>query len=205
MLNANDYPVSVQFDFASGTFDPVKIRDDRNLSDLQMMFHDRAAVKDMLAKANPLVYEIWLHPFETSKSDMALGVTRLLPGKVGDEYYMTKGHIHERDDQPEIYFCVRGEGYLLLQTVAGEFRAERWTAGAISHIPPMWAHRVVNTGDDMLVFVAAYHLSAGHDYAPIVDKGFRQLLLEREGRPTLVENPRWTGSRRPGRDQQWRK
>ena len=145
----------------------------------------------MLAEADPLVYEIWYHPFETSKSDMALGVTRLLPGKVGDEYHMTKGHIHERDDQPEIYFCVQGEGYLLLQTIDGEFRAERWTAGTISHIPPMWAHRVVNTGDDMLVFVASYHLSAGHDYAPIIDKGFRKLLLEREGQPAFVESPRW--------------
>ena len=101
---------------------------------------------------------------------------------------MTKGHFHERDDQPEIYFCVQGEGYLLLQTIDGEFRAERWSRGTISHIPPMWAHRVVNTGDELLVFVASYHLSAGHDYAPIIDKGFRKLVLERDGQPTLVDS-----------------
>ena len=192
MLNPNDYPISVQYDFASGKFDPVKIRDDRKLSDLQMMFHDKSVVQSILAEADPLIYEIWHHPFETSKSDMALGVTRLLPGKIGDEYHMTKGHIHERDDQPEIYFCTQGEGYLLLQTIDGEFRAERWTAGTISHIPPMWAHRAVNTGADMLVFVASYHLSAGHDYVPIINKGFRKLLLEREGQATFVESPRWT-------------
>ena len=192
MLNENDYPISVQFDFADGTFDPVQIRDDRKLSDLQMMFHDKSAIKSIRADADPLIYEIWYHPFPTSKSDMALGVTRLLPGTIGDEYYMTKGHIHERDDQPEIYFCVQGEGYLLLQTIDGEFRAERWTRGAISHIPPMWAHRVVNTGDELLVFVASYHLSAGHDYAPIIDKGFRKLVLERDGQPTLVDSPRWS-------------
>ena len=191
MLNENDYPISVQFDFATGTFDPVQIRDDRKLSNLQMMFHDKAAIKHLLHAGDPLVYEIWYHPFETSKSDMALGVTRLLPGKVGDEYHMTKGHIHERDDQPEIYFCVQGQGYLLLQTIDGEFRAEPWSAGTISHIPPMWAHRVVNTGDYMLVFVASYHLSAGHDYAPIIEKGFRKLLLERDGQPAFVESKRW--------------
>ena len=192
MLQENDYPISVQFDFASGTFDPVQIRDDRKLSDLQMMFHDPIAVKNILADADPLIYEVWYHPFQTSRSDMALGVTRLLPGKVGDEYHMTKGHIHERDDQPEIYFCVRGEGYLLLQTIDGEFRAERWTTGTISHIPPMWAHRVVNTGDDLLVFVASYHLSAGHDYRPIIEKGFRKLLVDRDGQATFVESQRWT-------------
>ena len=191
MLQANDYPVSVQFDFESGAFAPVKIRDDRKLSDLSMMFHDKAAIARLLKAGDPLVYEIWYHPFETSKSDMALGVTRLLPGKIGAEYHMTKGHIHERDDQPEIYFCVRGTGCLLLQTLDGEFRAEPWQAGTISHIPPMWAHRVVNTGADMLVFVASYHLSAGHDYAPIIAKGFRKLVLERDGAAALVDNPRW--------------
>ena len=191
MLNENDYPISVQFDFESGTFDPVKIRDDRRLSDLQMMFYDKRAIETLLRAGDPLIYEIWYHPFPTSKSDMALGVTRLLPGTIGDEYHMTKGHIHERDDQPEIYFCIRGTGYLLLQTIDGEFRAEAWRPGTISHIPPMWAHRVVNTGDDMLVFVASYHLSAGHDYAPIIEKGFRKLVVERDGRPSLVDSARW--------------
>ena len=91
MLQASDYPISVQFDFNTGTFDPVQIRDDRKLSDLQMMFHDKSAIKHMLSAGDPLVYEIWYHPFETSNSDMSLGVTRLLPGKIGDEYHMTKG------------------------------------------------------------------------------------------------------------------
>ena len=76
---------ALQFDFDSGKFDPVKIREDRKLSDLRMMFHDKAAISALLRDGDPLVYEIWYHPFETSKSDMALGVTRLLPGKIGDE------------------------------------------------------------------------------------------------------------------------
>ncbi len=191
MLHENDYPISVQFDFATGTIDPVQARADRRLSDLQMMFHDKAAIQGILEREDPLIYEIWYHPFATSKSDMALGLTRLRPGKIGAEYHMTKGHIHERDDQPEIYFCVKGAGYLLLQTLAGEFRAEPWQAGTISHIPPMWAHRVVNTSAEMLVFVASYHLSAGHDYRPIIDRGFRKLLIERDDKPTFVDSPRW--------------
>jgi glucose-6-phosphate isomerase len=191
MLHENDYPISVQFDFSDGTIDPVKQKTIRKVSDLSMMFHDKEAVQAALDNGDKLVYEIWYHPFETSKSDMALGVTRIQPGKVGAEYHMTKGHIHERDDQPEIYFCVQGEGYLLLQTLDGEFQAERWTPGVISHIPPMWAHRVVNTGDDMLVFVASYHLSAGHDYEPIIEKGFRKMVVERDGEAVFVDNERW--------------
>ncbi len=197
MLQPNDYPISVQFDFKDGSFAPVQSRSIRHVSHLDMMFHDKKAAQEAIKSGDPVIYEILYHPFETSKSDMALGTSRINPGKIGDEYYMTKGHIHERDDQPEIYFCVQGEGYLLLQTRDGEFRAERWTTGTISHIPPMWAHRVVNTGKNMLVFVASYHLCAGHDYRPIEDKGFKMLVLERDGKPVLVENERWkqTGMR----------
>ena len=71
------------------------------------------------------------------------------------------------------------------------FAPSVWRPGTITHIPPMWAHRVVNTGDDMLVFVASYHLSAGHDYAPIIERGFRKLVVERAGEPALVDSDRW--------------
>lgn len=191
MLAEMDYPVSVQFNFSDGTFTPVGRQSIRRVSDLQSMFGDKAAVQAALDAGDPVVYEIWYRDFKTSKSDMALGVSRIFPGTIGGEFHMTKGHIHERDDQPEIYFCVQGEGYLLLQTIDGEFRAERWTPGTISHIPPMWAHRVVNTGSDMLVFVASYHLSAGHDYAPIEQKGFRKRVMAQDGGHILVDNPRW--------------
>lgn len=191
MLAESDYPISVQFDFSTGAFSPFKSRTDRRVSDLAKMFYDQAAVQRAIAAGDPIVYDICYHPFLTTKSDMSLGVSRIFPGRVGDEYHMTKGHIHEHDDQPEIYFCVQGEGYLLLQTLDGEFRAERWTTGTISHIPPMWAHRVVNTGANPLIFVASYHLSAGHDYAPIEAKGFRKLVVERDGQPALVDSPRW--------------
>jgi glucose-6-phosphate isomerase len=191
MLAASDYPMSVQFDFTNGTFEPVERQSLRRVSDLKAMFADQQAVEAAIRAGDPVVYEIWYRDFKTSKSDMAMGVSRIFAGTIGGEYHMTKGHIHERDDQPEIYFCVQGEGYLLLQTIDGEFRALRWTPGTISHIPPMWAHRVVNTGKEMLVFVASYHLSAGHDYAPIEQKGFRQMVMERDGQPVLVDNPRW--------------
>jgi len=191
LLKSSDYPTSVQFDFSDGTFEPVKQRTDRHVSDLSMMFHDEQAVEQAIADGDKIVYEIWYHPFETSESDMALGVTRINPGKVGDEFHMTKGHIHERDDQAEIYFCVQGEGYLLLQTLDGEFQAEQWSPGTISHIPPMWAHRVVNTGDDLLVFVASYHLCAGHDYEPVIERGFKKLVLDRGGGVAFVDNERW--------------
>ena len=126
MQNApvSDLPTSVQFDFATGIFAPSLDLSERRMSDLAEMYYDQAAVQKLLQGGNPVIYEIRYHPFVTSNSDMSLGVTRLFPGRIGDEYHMTKGHFHERLDQPEIYFCIHGEGYLLLETREGDFRAE---------------------------------------------------------------------------------
>ncbi|MGA2111657.1 MAG: glucose-6-phosphate isomerase family protein [Anaerolineales bacterium] len=183
-------PVSVTLDIQSGIFEPCPEVTQRRVSDLLKMFSDREAAQRIISSGDRLVYEIRYHPFLTSRSDMALGVTRLLPGKVGDEYHMTKGHFHEREDQPEIYYCVNGEGYLLMETAEGDFQAAAWKPGVITHIPPQYAHRVVNTGSGLLVFVASYHLSAGHDYDLVERRGFSQIVVERDGHPALVDNPR---------------
>ncbi len=187
-LLKEDYPFSVQFDFEKGEFSPYQKKAERKLSDLSMMFHAKEIVNREIEKDNPLIYEIFYYGFLTSISDMALGVTRIHPGTVGGEYYMTKGHYHEAHDQPEIYFCVKGDGYLLLETRKGEFRVEKWTRGTISHIPPMWAHRVVNIGNEPLVFVASYHLAAGHEYEPIVNRGFLKRVFEENGKAVFVLN-----------------
>lgn len=187
-LKQNDYPISVQYDFEKGEFFPKEKIVERKLSDLSMMFADKDAVEQAYKKGDPIIYEIFYHGFKTSVSDMALGTTRIQPGKIGDEFHMTKGHFHAAEDEPEIYFCVKGRGYLLLEAKNGEFRAEEWTLGTISHIPPMWAHRVVNTGNEPLVFVASYHLAAGHDYEPIVERGFQKRLVEKDGEAVFVEN-----------------
>ncbi len=85
---------------------------------------------------------------------------------------MTKGHLHERNDQPEMYICLAGSGYLLLDTLDGEFRAEAWQTGTITHIPAIWAHRVANTGTEIMVYIGVYHAAAGHNYALVEEKGF---------------------------------
>jgi glucose-6-phosphate isomerase len=187
-LQKEDYPISVEFDFEKGEFAPFQSKAERKVSDLAMMFADSEAAAALVKNGDPLVYEIFYYGFTTSVSDMALGVTRIQPGTIGGEYHMTKGHFHEAHDQPEIYFCVKGEGYLLMETREGEFRADKWMKGTISHIPPMWAHRVVNTGSEPLVFVASYHLAAGHIYEPVVEKGFAKRVIDERGKPVFIEN-----------------
>ena len=186
MLLPNDYSLTVHLDSLNGIFSPEGHCVVRRVSDLQKMFYDQQAVAEALANGDWPVYEIRYQQFITSKSDMAIAITRIFPGKVGNEYHMSKGHTHELDDQAEIYMCLSGRGYLLLDTMQGEFEAVPWQAGAVTHIPPMWAHRVVNTGEDLMVYAGIYQVRAGHDYTLVEKQGFAQVALERNGQPVLV-------------------
>ena len=187
----NNYPTSIQLDIHDGKFEPCLEFEQRNVSDLAKMFSDKAAIEDILRRGDRLVYEIRYYPFFTSNSDMALGTTIIFPGKVGNEYHMTKGHFHEREDQPEVYHCVQGEGVLQMMTREGEYVSAPWKADTITHIPPQYAHRVVNTGTFPLVFVAVFHVAAGHEYGPIEQRGFRYKVVEKDGKMAEVSNPRW--------------
>jgi glucose-6-phosphate isomerase, archaeal len=184
-----DLPMRLQVDLASGEFAPSADTYERRLSQLSDLFSDQQALQQILQEGDPVVYDVRTRPFVTSLSDFTFAITRIFPGKVGEEYYLTKGHHHQLLDQPEIYFCLQGQGCLLMEKGEGDFQAHWWTPGTLSHIPPGYAHRTVNTGSEPMIFASFYHLSAGHDYASIARHGFAQIVVERAGKPTLVPNP----------------
>ena len=188
--NEYDYPISVFYDLARGDIAPYEKLVERRIGELAPMFHDQQAVADMVARGDELIYEIFYRSFPATRSDWGVGVSRIRPGTVGDEYYMTKGHFHEREDQPEVYFCTSGTGYLLLETVEGDFRAEEFRTGVVTHIPGHWSHRVVNTGSEPMSYIGVYSLSAGHLYDRVLERGFAKIVVERDGAPVLIDNPR---------------
>lgn len=181
-------PLSVQYDFKRATFTPFEQYTERRLSNLADIFHDQAAVKKALKRDDPLVYDWRAQPFQTPESDLTFGITRIYPGKVGSEYFMTRGHFHIKRAMPELYFCLQGQGVLLLQKEDGACQAVSWIPGTLSHVPPHTAHRAVNTGDETLVFAAFYNLSAGHDYQAISRQSFAQRVVALEGKAILVPN-----------------
>lgn len=188
--NRFDFPISVLYDTAAGSFAPYEKLVERRISELAPMYHDQAAVAAMMESGDPLIYEIFYYAFPATQSNWGIGVSRIKPGTVGDEYNMTKGHFHEREDQPEVYFCTKGTGYLLMETKEGDFRAEPFHPGVVTHIPGHWSHRVVNTGSEDISYIGVYRLSAGHVYDQILERGFAQIVVERDGKPELIPNPR---------------
>jgi glucose-6-phosphate isomerase len=140
-----------------------------------------------LTPATPLyTTESWLPLGETTDGALAWGNTTLFPGRVGSEYFMTRGHWHRKRHLGELVICVSGAGSLVLMNDARETRIETLTPGSTHHVPGHTAHRTVNTGDAPLVFLCAWVADCGHDYEDIRERGFSRVLVEVGGVPTLV-------------------
>ena len=164
----------------------------RRLSSMKGQFADEAAYAALLAKDDSILYEVYELQRPEAAGELLHGISIVHPGKVGAEYYMTKGHFHTVLETAEIYECLKGEGVMVMETPEGDWAVEELRPGRILYVPPRWAHRSVNTGSpsDLVTFFV-YPGNAGHDYGTIETQGFRKLMLEVNGRPQIVDNPRW--------------
>jgi glucose-6-phosphate isomerase len=105
---------------------------------------------------------------------------------------MTKGHFHERLDTAEIYYCTKGHGYLLMENPEGDVELQEMTAGICVYVPPKFAHRSINISDkEPFIMFFVFRADAGHDYKTIETKGFRKLIVEKAGKPEIINNPKW--------------
>ena len=174
----------------SSTREPIR----RTLSKMKGMFHDQGAYEAELAKGDALLYEFYDMGVPDSEKDVAYGTSITYPGKVGDEYHMTKGHFHTVIDTAEVYYCLRGHGYMMMETPEGKTEWLEFLPGKAVYVPGRWAHRSINVHPtEPLVTFFAFPGNAGHDYGTIESKGFRKLMVERDGKPTVIDNPRWNG------------
>ena len=185
-------PFSIHLDFRTGELTPHDRTNIRKLSDMKGMFLDTEAERRILQKDNPIIYSFSEKILPEENGHLQLATTAIHPGKIGDEYFMTKGHYHRRPDTSEMYLGLEGEGCLLMQTVEGDFESIIIRPGTVAYIPPYWGHRMVNTGKTVFVFFAVYPGDAGHNYGDIERTGFVKILVEKDGKPLLlVDNPRW--------------
>lgn len=186
-------PFNTILDMQHGTLQPAGQVIQRRLSDMRNMYFDRSAYEQIMAEeGDRLIYEVYNAPELPKTEDQLLHCTTLIyPGRVGQEFHMTKGHFHAKRDRAEVYVGLSGEGHLLLQTEDGTVRDIAIGPGTVAYIPPLWAHRTVNTGAQPFSFLSVWPGDAGHDYDSIEKMGFAKLLLEQEGQAVLVDNPKF--------------
>ncbi len=184
-------PFSMHLDFRTGGLAPHDRTNIRKLSDMRGLFLDADSERRLLEKEDPMIYSFSEKILPEQNGHLQLATTSIRPGKIGDEYFMTKGHYHRRPDTSEVYLALEGEGCLLIQTEKGDFESIDVRPGIVAYIPPCWGHRMVNTGSTPFVFFAVYPGDAGHNYGAIEKTGFVKILVERNGKPLFINNPKW--------------
>lgn len=143
----------------------------RRLKDLAGVFADERAFAGM--DPETVVYEVDTHDAcGEVEGGLYFGVSSVSPGKVGDEYFMTKGHFHRVRDRGEYYWGIQGNGLLLLMDEARSCQIVEVSPGSLHYIPGRTAHRLINTGSERLAVGACWPSDAGHDYASIRQDGF---------------------------------
>ncbi len=184
-------PFETLLNMKSGELNPCKGIIKRRLSDTKGMWLDAQAYSRLLNQEDKLVYKVYEVDVPQKSGQMPYCTTIIYPGKVGSEYFMTKGHFHLKEDTAEIYFCLQGEGYLLMQTREGQVSSIQMKSGIIAYVPPYQGHRTMNTGDEEFIFLAVYPGDAGHDYKAVEERGFAKVLVEERGSPQLKRNPKY--------------
>jgi glucose-6-phosphate isomerase len=159
----------------------------RRLSDLRGCFQNSAAFDSALKSGDPMLYTVSSVEPAGGDGDLHYGLGVLMPGRIGDEYYMTKGHFHSWREAAEVYIGLSGSGCMLLQDEAsGESQMAPLAAHGVVYVPGNTAHRTINTGSEPLVYLGIYSAKAGHDYGSISETNFNCVVIERAGKPVML-------------------
>lgn len=178
-------PFSLRIDLAEAAMENPTNWTVRRASAMRGHYADAGALDSLVASGDPVHYEVFERPVPEEYGHLMFCISKLYPGLVGDEYFMTKGHYHSVAHTGEIYLCLRGAGFMLMKTADGRFAYEPMEKGAMVYVPPYWAHRSVNAGAEPLVSFCVYNAEAGHNYADIETEGFIKRVRRIGGTPTI--------------------
>jgi glucose-6-phosphate isomerase, archaeal len=174
-------PWAIDIDLINGTMreaDRVLVR---RASDMKGYYKDEAALKRLIDEGDPVQYEVFEKIIPEQYGQLLLCISKLYPGRVGDECYMTKGHYHTISGTAEVYLCIRGQGYMMMKTADGQCIGEPMQRNRMVYVPPHWAHRSINTGNEPLISFCVYPGDAGHNYGDIATEGFPKRVYIRDG------------------------
>jgi glucose-6-phosphate isomerase len=188
MIASGDFMFpEIRIEWLTGTMRGAAVQQaTKTLRDLAGIFHDADSLHSM--DKSTVVYRVqWAEPVvQGTEGGLFWGSTIIQPGRVGDEYFMTHGHFHAKRDRGEYYGAIGGKGLLVIMDEDRIIRTETILSGSLHYIAGGLAHRVVNTGDDPLLFWACWPSDAGHDYASIKTRGVGARVVLRDGGPAVI-------------------
>ena len=185
-----------RFDPITGVIEGAPPAIERRLSDLRGVFADQAAYEAALAKEDTLIYTSYCVEPAHGDGDMLYCLIKFTPGRIGSEYYMTKGHIHTWRAAAEFYFGLSGQGAMLLEDeFSGESKLVPLLPNSAIYVPGNTAHRTINTGSESFTYLSLGFAKAGHDYDFIAERGnFRKVVVVVDGQPTMMDRQAFLNS-----------
>ena len=184
-------PVALTLSPEQGTLGGSNARYEKRLSDLVGLYRDTAAFELLLGQDDgEPVYWVESSQTEEGPGGLITGISVLEPGKVGDEFFMTRGHLHAISDRSELYLGLSGHGVMVLETVSGESTVVEVRPGQAVYVPGNWVHRSVNVGTERFATLFCYAADAGQDYS-IIERagGMKSLVVDQKGQWESRPNP----------------
>jgi len=108
-------------------------------------------------KGNPIIYIVYRKEY----GDFETGLNVINPGTINKEFFMTKGHKHEKSKN-ELYILLRGKGKLLIEDK--KIKILNLKKNKVYIIPGKAGHRLINTGNKKLEVLTIYSKDAGRAY-----------------------------------------
>lgn len=189
-------PVALEITPGAPSLSGRTSRYEKRFQDLDGIYLDSVAYGE-LASTDPDGLAYWVDESRAGEQVGALiiGLSALSHGRVGDEFYMTRGHLHAQAGAAEFYYCVRGRGVMVMDDLHGNSSAIEMTPGRGVHVPGGWVHRSVNVGDEVFATMFSYPADAGQNYNIIAKAGGMRTLIVRDGTGgwTTLLNPAHVG------------
>ena len=194
-------PVALTISAEEGHLGGSNGRYEKYLHDLDGLYRDSAAYQALLTEpGRGPVYWVESSQTEVGAGGLITGISVLEPGRVGQEYAMTRGHLHAVADRSELYVGLSGRGVVILETVDGRSEVVEMSPGKAVYVPGYWVHRSVNVGPERFSTLFCYAADAGQDYSIIERAGGMKSLVVVDGDGWEVEpNPDHRGYRVEGR------
>ena len=165
-------PTSHSIDPLSGELTGATRHYSKKLSDMVGLYEDEVKFSQAVKQdGDSIIYRVSDVRPNALHGDLIFGTTFMQPGRIGDEFFMTRGHIHAKANRPETYYGESGEGLMLLESPEGLTRVLEVLPRQMIYVPPFWIHRSVNIGSVPLVMSFCYPSDSGQDYSIIERSG----------------------------------
>jgi len=179
-------PFGIKIDIDKGIMEKPGNHIVRKASDMRGYYADEGALEKLVeGEKDPVHYEVFEIPVPRKNGHLMYCISSLQPGLVGEECFMTRGHYHLARETAELYLCLKGKGFMAMKTEEGGWAVEEMVRGRMVYVPPFWAHRSINTGNEPLISFCVYPGEAGHNYGDIKKEGFPKRVFIRKGKTVM--------------------